>query len=171
MSKPPKDSPIALEDTLPGVRRESVRPSAPRTNPTPDADFVSSAPVSSYAATSQTSGTVTMSGVRVLEAVARELILRRFEQAGVVVSPDYSLHEDELLVRLDGFDPTTRVGFQFLSHSDADVVTDFDDEVEAKLAHLSSQGRVHVLVIHDHQAPTADVILERVEAFLRRLGR
>lgn len=167
MTRGHKDGPVSLEDTLPAIRIDSGE----EATDTIDEALVTSAPASTIATTDHTSGAVTMSGERILEEVARELIRRRFGQAGIHPIADYRLHEDDLLVCLDGFDPEARVGFQFVSHADADVVTDFDREAEVALARMATETGTHVLVIHDHEAPTGEVILERVEAFLRHIGR
>lgn len=152
-----------FDDTLPGTQQAPSRPSIA------DSDVVTSAPVASMAATAQTSGSVSLSGDRVAEPLARELIVRRMANSGIQVQADYAFSHGDLLLRLDGFDPTSRVGYQFISHAGADVVTDFDYAAEARLAQLGAQGIVHILVIHDHQAPTTDDVLKRVEAFLDRL--
>lgn len=156
----------AFDDTLPGTQRLAIPqvPASPDDN-----DIVTSAPVSTLAATAQTSGSVSLSGDRVSEALARELIVRRMSKSGIHLQEDYAFSRDELLVRLDGYDPHTCVGYQFISHAGDDVVTDFDAAAEARLAQLSAQGIVHVLVIHDHRAQDTTEVLKLVEAFLDNL--
>ena len=132
-------------------------------------DLVSSAPARMFAGHAQASGAVTISGERISEALARELIARRMTQEGYEFEEDFAYSRGELLVNLDGFDAERSVGFQYISHTDADVVTDVDSAVEDQLRELSEQGVAHILVIHDHDVTTADVVVERVEAFLARL--
>lgn len=148
------------DDTLPGTQRRPIR------QPRPDDDVVTSAPVATMAATAQTSGSVSLTGARISEPLARELIVRRMSKAGIELEADYAFSHDDLLIRLDGYDPKTRIGYQFISHAGDDVVTDFDFAAEQRLAQLSAQGIVHILVIHDHQTPETDEVLRRVEAFL-----
>ncbi len=150
----------AYDDTLPGTQEPPSRPA------NPDADVVTSAPVATLAATAQTSGSVSLSGERVAEPLARELIVRRMAKSGIHLQADFAFSYDDLLLHLDGFDPETRIGYQYVSHAGADVVTDFDSTAENRLAELGAQGLVHILVIHDHQAPDSDEVLRRVEAFL-----
>jgi hypothetical protein len=152
----------AYDDTLPGTQHPPSRPVEP------DADVVTSAPVASLAATAQTSGSVSLSGERVAEPLARELIVRRMAKSGIKLQPDFAFSYDDLMLHLDGFDPNTRIGYQYISHADADVVTDFDSSAEQRLAQLGAQGIVHILVIHDHQAPDTEEVLRRVEVFLSR---
>tara|TARA_R110002096_G_scaffold350395_2_gene543464 strand:+ start:36450 stop:36995 length:546 start_codon:yes stop_codon:yes gene_type:complete len=152
----------AYDDTLPGTQQPPSRPFDP------DADVVSSAPVATVAATAQTSGSVSLSGERVAEPLARELIVRRMAKSGIQLQADYAFSYDDLMLHLDGFDPNARIGYQYISHAGADVVTDFDSSAEQRLAQLGAQGIVHILVIHDHQAPDTEEVLRRVEAFLSR---
>lgn len=155
----------SLADTLPTSEPPRIQHQSSNTVD----DLVSSAPVRAVAGHAQASGFVTLSGERVAEALARELITRRMTQAGFKLEEDFAYSRGQLLVNLDGFDVERSVGFQYISHADADVVTDFDHRVEAQLRELSEKGAAHILVIHDHEATTADVVLERVEAFLARL--
>jgi hypothetical protein len=152
-------------DTLPTVNPQRVQL---QTSNTTD-DLVSSAPARAIAGHAQASGYVTLSGERVAEALARELIARRMTQDGFDLEEDYAYSYGDLLVNLDGFDVQRSVGFQYVSHADADVVTDLDTGVEEQLRQLGAQGIAHVLIIHDHDATTAEVVVERVEAFLAQL--
>ncbi len=162
VATPVKDK-DAFEDTLPGAERP--------TKPLEEGDVLTSARVSTRHATANTSGSVSLSGLRVAEPLARELIVRRMSKASIALQADYVFSHGDLLVRLDGFDPTTKIGYQYISHADEDVVTDFSRPVENRLAELTEQGIVHVLVIHDHRAQDTTEVLAQVEAFLAGLGR
>lgn len=160
---PSKDKPQGYADTLPNVRPNKVASASASGN------LVTSAPVRTVAGQAQASGAVTLTGERVAESLARELIFRRMAKDGYQLTHDYAFSHEDLLVTLDGFDAERKVGFQYVSHADADVVTDVDHSVEDKLRDLSVRGNVHILVIHDHDATTADIVLERVESFLATL--
>ena len=153
----------AFEDTLPGSQRP--------TKPSKDGDVLTSARVSALHATARIAGSVSLSGQRVAEPLARELIVRRMAKAGITLEADYVFSHGDLLLRLDGFDPATKIGYQYISHADEDVVTDFSRSVENQLAELTAQGIVQVLVIHDHRAQDTTEVLAQVEAFLTKLGR
>ncbi len=155
----PRTSSRAYDDTLPGTQR----PARPADL---DADVVTSAHVATMAGTAQTSGSVSLSGDRVAEPLARELIVRRMAKSGIRLQADYDFSHSDLLLRLDGYDPETRIGYQYISHAGADVVTDFDQAAELRLSQLGAQGIVHILVIHDHQTPDTAEVLRRVESFL-----
>ncbi|MCP4444107.1 MAG: hypothetical protein GY811_02015 [Myxococcales bacterium] len=154
----PRKSGSAYEDTLPGTPPSRSLPRAP--------DIMTSAPVATVTATAQTSGSVSLGGERIVEPLAREIIVRRMSKRGIALQSDYAFSHDDLLLRLDGYDPAKKVGYQYISHAGADVVTDFDYTAEQRLAQLGAQGIVHILVIHDHQAPDTDEVLRRVQVFL-----
>lgn len=159
-----KKSDLALADTLPGV--QTLKSIAPHPN---SEDLMTSAPVSTITGTSNTSGSVTLSGERLAEPLARELIVRAMNRVGIDLRADHAFCCDDLLVTLDGYDPERKIGYQFVSHADADVVTDFDPNAEQRLRELAAQGIVHVLIIHDYDARDGDAVLARVEAFLAAL--
>jgi hypothetical protein len=161
----PAKKPEGFADTLPNVKPDKVK--LPTSN-TSD-NLVTSAPVRAVAGHAQASGAVTLSGERVAESLARELIHRRMAKSGFNLTHDFAYSYEDLLVTLDGFDEERKVGYQYVSHADADVVTDVDNSVEDRLRDLSAQGVIHVLIIHDHDATTADIVLERVESFLATL--
>jgi hypothetical protein len=165
--EPPKEKPAdqGFADTLPNVRPNKVQLQSSNTTD----NLVTSAPVRAVAGHAQASGAVTLTGERVAESLARELIFRRMGNEGFELTHDFAFSYEDLLVTLDGFDEQRKVGFQYVSHADADVVTDVDSGVEERLRELSMQGIIQVLVIHDHDATTADIVLERVESFLATL--
>ena len=129
-------------------------------------NLVSSAKLPTLPPTSAASGMVTLSGNRLPEGLARELITRRFAQAGYNIRPDYQFHHGNTLVTLDGFDPDHRIGFQYISHADQDVVTDHDAATTMALKELETTGHARVLIIHDGEAPTGDELLAIVNEFL-----
>ncbi len=165
-ARKPRSGERAYADTLQNVEPPRIQH---QTSNTTD-DLVSSAPVRAVAGHAQASGYVTLSGERVAESLARELIARSMSKAGYVLESDYAFSHGDLLVNLDGFDAAKRVGFQYISHADADVVTDVDTDVEAQLQELAKSGVVHVLVIHDHHATTSEKVVQQVEAFLAKLS-
>jgi len=107
--------------------------------------------------------------MRLDEDDAREIITSRFASAGITLEADYNFHHGDLMVTLDGYDPTRRVGYAFLSHSDADVVTDFDEATELAFQELAGAGTTWVLVLHDADVPSRPALRERLEKFLSSL--
>lgn len=108
---------------------------------------------------------------RISEDRAREILERRFTMAGAVLERDHPFREGPLLCTLDGYDPDRAIGYAYISDGDADVVSDLDAEAEAALTRLAQAGRAHVLVIHDGDVPTADVLERRIDAFFQSLPR
>lgn len=108
---------------------------------------------------------------RLTEARARAILERRFTTAGASLVRDFAFREGPLLCTLDGYDADRAIGYAFVSDADADVVSDLDAEAEASLARLAQDGRAHVLVIHDADIPTADVLEGRIDAFFQALPR
>jgi hypothetical protein len=108
---------------------------------------------------------------RLSEARARELLGKRFAAAGAALERDYPFRHGDLLVTLDGYDPARTIGFAFVSHADADVVTDFDEATDEAFRQLAAAGVAHVLVVHDADVPTADALERRIDAFFQSLPR
>lgn len=139
---------------------------APRSEARRDGDLLSSAGSPTAPPTPSTSGVFNLGGESLPEALARELITRRFAAAGFQLEADYPFRDGDTLVVLDGFDPERRVGFQYLSHADQDVVTDHDVAASAALGKLAAGGDARILVIHDGQASSGDELLALVDEFL-----
>jgi hypothetical protein len=108
---------------------------------------------------------------RLSESAARTILDARFRAAGVDLATDQTFQHDDLAVVLDGYDPAKRVGYAYLSHADADVVTDFDEAAELAFQQLAADGVAHVLVLHDSDIPTADALERRIDAFFSALHR
>ncbi len=151
-----------FDDTIPVG---TVRPSDLANRSSSD-DLITSASAAHVAATETGAGCVTLTGERVGEELARELIVKRMAKEGIVLESDMAFSYGDLLVTLDGYDTSRNIGYQFISHAGDDVVTDFDPMVEARLKELAVNNIANVLVIHDYNATDADAILEAVELFL-----
>jgi|GEM_PF-3358363 len=109
--------------------------------------------------------------MRLPEDIARSVITSRFEKQGIELEADYQFSHGDLLVTLDGYDPNRRVGYQYLSHSDADVVTDFDEATELAFEQLAGRAEAWVMVIHDADVPAVIALEERISKFLATLPR
>jgi len=106
---------------------------------------------------------------RLSEARAREILNARFTAAGINLQADYAYREADLIVNLDGFDPTQRIGYAYISHADADVVTAFDAAAALAFEQLAEAGKVFVLVVHDTDVPTPDALERKIDTFFIRL--
>lgn len=133
--------------------------------------LVTSASAPTVPPVARADGVVTLSGDRLSENLAREILMKRFTIAGFAIQQDYQFNWGNTLVNLDGFDVNANVGYQYVSHADADVVTDHDTATEMALKQLSREGTVCVLVIHDVDAPSPGHLMDRIEEFLAGIGR
>jgi hypothetical protein len=93
---------------------------------------------------------------------------RCFAAAGHTLVHDHRLVDGSLAVTLDGFDLTHRVGYLYVSHADADVVTDVDAATLLALRVRDATGVAHILVVHDHEIVDADDLAARASEFLAR---
>jgi hypothetical protein len=112
-------------------------------------DLFSSASSGTLQPTDHVAGTIHLGAPGVSEAEAREVLNQVFAEAGMVMENDYAFAAERTMLSLDGFDPRTRVGYQYVSHGDADVVTDFDSAAESAVRELDSAGRLHLFIVHD----------------------
>ena len=117
----------------------------------------------------EAAGTVSLSLPAMPEEQARDTLLDRFTKAGYAIEIDYPFHRGNMLVTLDGYDPEEAVGYQFISHTGADVVTDHGTDVEHELRRLHQQGVAHVLVVHDVSTTTSKSLNAAIDAFLAEL--
>lgn len=116
--------------------------------------------------TERTAGSITLSGQRLAEALAREVIGRAFAQAGLRMTNDVQFRTGNTLLTLDGFDPIAKVGFQYVSHGDADVVTDFDAAAEMALRELDEGGKIRLFIVHDGDVRDVDELIAMTRAFI-----
>jgi hypothetical protein len=173
---PPTDDPARAATLPPDQAAPNVTTSGTRTAREPATfppnawdrkeNLVTSAKTSTVPPSENAAGSVSLSGERLGEELAREILLRAFGRAGLAIEPDYQFHHGNTLVVLDGFDPSARIGYQYISHADADVVTDHDTATEIALKELAAAGEARILVVHDVDAETGDDLLGRVEEFL-----
>ncbi len=103
--------------------------------------------------------------VRLTSERAKQLLRARFAAAGVELEADYELHEGELAVTLEAFDPRRRIGFAYIT----DGVMEVRSELDTALAELARQHKAWVLVVHDADIPNADVLERRIDAFFQQL--
>lgn len=114
---------------------------------------------------------------RLSETRAREVLAARFASAGATIETDYAFHETvrgasqdiEVLLTLDGYDHVRRIGYIYVSRSDADVVTDVDDSTESSLRALAANKTAWILLLQDDDVPNADVLERRIDAFFAQL--
>ena len=111
-----------------------------------------------------------MTGEPLSETRAREVLAARFAAAGASIAADYVFNEGEVLLTLDGYDDLRRIGYIYVSRSDADVITDVDDGTETALRALAANNTAWILLLQDDDVPTADVLERRIDAFFAHVA-
>lgn len=184
-TRPMGSSDRALANTLPSRAKSRERAdtapqsSAVRVESSPDAfppavwarqdHLVTSTRTGAAPRLERGSGQISLSGNRVGEDEARQILSKRFAEAGLTIQADYPFRSADMMVVLDGFDPAVGVGYQYVSHADADVVTDHDTAADLALRQLAADGHARVLVIHDVDAPSGAELLALADEFLTGL--
>ena len=102
------------------------------------------------------------------ERAACALLRARFEAAGFHIQENRVFDEAGIRFELDGFDPERRVGYEYLT-ADAGDGWDVGDDVIAALEARKQHGDVFILVVDEREAPDAETLGERADAFLDEL--
>jgi hypothetical protein len=102
------------------------------------------------------------------ERAACALLRARFEAAGFHIQENRVFDEAGIRFEIDGFDPERRVGYEYLT-SDAGDGWDVGDDVIAELEARKQRGELFVLVVDEREAPDAEALGERADAFLDEL--
>jgi hypothetical protein len=156
-------------------RQDGRPPSQPDDSPAASwdrqADTISSAKSATIPPTDSGSGSITLSGQRVAEKLAREVLNRLFQQAGINVQNDVSFRIDNTVLVLDGYDAVSKIGYQFVSHADADVVTDFDAAAEMALRAVDDQGKIRLFIVHDGDVRSVGELISMAQEFIAGLDR
>jgi len=105
------------------------------------------------------------------ELEAREFLTVRFRAAGYRLEADYQLHAPGIAVVLDGFDPVQRAGYVYISHDDADVVSDIGHAEELAFKQMFDMDEAYVLVIHDRDIDALSTLEHRLDEFLAEVHR
>jgi hypothetical protein len=138
-----------------------------------DSDLVSSARDQSGAhpPSNRGAGSISLISNRVGEELARAVLDRAFADAGLRIQNDYPFRSGTTMLQLDGFDPVAKVGYQYVSHADADVVTDFDTAAELAMRELDGAGKIRLLIIHDGDVGDVEELAARAREFISGLDR
>jgi hypothetical protein len=145
---------------------------APRAANDGDDDLLSSASdARGSRAEARGAGKLALSGRNLDEAAARAILDRAFADAGLTVQHDFPFTGAGLLLALDGYDPVAKVGYQFVSHGDVDVVTDFDAAAEQAMRELDGVGKVRLLIVHDGDVADGAALAALANVFLAGLDR
>ncbi|HTR56415.1 MAG TPA: hypothetical protein VMJ10_37330 [Kofleriaceae bacterium] len=104
------------------------------------------------------------------ERKACALLKARFEAAGFHIAENVMFEEDGMRFEMDGFDADARVGYEYVTDEAGDS-WDVDDAVQQALAERRVKGDLFVLVVNETEAPDADALGKRADAFLAELPK
>ena len=104
-----------------------------------------------------------------IEAEGTALLLARFTEAGFRPTPNFHFHEGDIEVDLDGWDPDARVGYEYLTKEAGDD-KQFDPATLARFEARIEKGELHVLIIDEREAVTADTLDAAARGFLAEVA-
>lgn len=82
------------------------------------------------------------------EAAGRRILKGRFEAAGIPIRESFPLDEEGVRIELDGFDPASRIGYEYLTTAAGDR-EDLSSEEIATLERWNQEGRTHILLVDE----------------------
>lgn len=91
------------------------------------------------------------------EREGRALLKARFEAAGFRIRVDHTFVEEGVSIRLDGFDPAARVGYEYITTEAGDRADVSPAEI-ASLEERMKRGEVFVLLLDEREAPTREIL-------------
>jgi hypothetical protein len=97
-----------------------------------------------------------------------EVLKQRFENAGFHIEENRPFDEDGVQFEIDGFDPASRVGYEYVTAESGDG-WDVDGDVIAALDARKQKGELYVLVVEESQAPDEASLGKHADAFLAEL--
>jgi hypothetical protein len=107
------------------------------------------------------------------ERTGTSLLFARFEAAGLSLESAYQMTLAGRTVRLDGFDPHKRVGFEYITTAAGDreeMTAEVVGELEAKMR----RGDLYVLLVDEREVASEEALTRAADHFLRvvsvRLG-
>lgn len=103
------------------------------------------------------------------EAEGTALLLARFTEAGYAIAQDHPFHEDDIVVDLDGWDAAARVGYEYITREAGDD-RQFDAATLARFEARIALGELHVLLIDERDAVTAEALDAAARGFLAELA-
>ena len=104
------------------------------------------------------------------EAEGRAVLRRCFEARGLTVTEDHRLHDEGVAITLDGFDPSRRVGYEFITTlaGDREEVT---TAVTVELERRMTAGQLAVFLVDEHDVDDEDALAAAAGRFLDEAAR
>lgn len=104
------------------------------------------------------------------EDEGKNLLRACFTEAGYAIEPDFHFREGDVEVDLDGWDPSARVGYEYITESAGDHLQ-FDARTLDAFERRIAKGELFVLLVDEHDAVTADALRAGANAFLAEVRK
>lgn len=104
------------------------------------------------------------------EAEGKSLLEARFTAAGFTIASDFHFHEGDIVVDLDGWDATARVGYEYITREAGDD-RQFTPATLAAFEERMERGELAVLLIDERDAVTAESLEAAAAGFLGELSK
>lgn len=98
------------------------------------------------------------------------LLKRHFESAGYQIAENHPYEVAGRIIRLDGFDPARRVGYEFLTSAAGDRA-ELSADVVAALEEQAESGQAFVLLVDEVDAPDEADLELAARRFLAEVGK
>lgn len=105
----------------------------------------------------------------VTEAEGKALLLAKFTAAGYAIASDFHFDEGGIVVDLDGWDASARVGYEYITR-EADDHRQFDPATLARFEARMERGELTVLLVDELDAVTPDALDAAAKGFLGELA-
>lgn len=97
------------------------------------------------------------------------MLLERFRAAGYQIQENFHFDEGNLSVDLDGWDPTSRVGYEFITREAHDEVQ-FTKETLALFEERMRRRELFVFLVDEREAVTPDDLRSAADFFLAEIA-
>jgi len=104
------------------------------------------------------------------EAEGRAVLRRCFEARGLTITEDYRLHDDGVPITLDGYDPSRRIGYEYITTEAGDRI-EVTPAVIAELERRMVAGTLAVLLVDELDVAVARDLEAGAAAFLDEVAR
>jgi len=100
------------------------------------------------------------------EMTGRAVLKEAFESMGLHIREEFPLSVAEFSILIDGYDPVSRVGYEYITTADGDR-EELNPLVVAELDRLNAEGLVRLFLIDERFIAGRDSLREAALAFLR----
>ena len=92
-----------------------------------------------------------------------------FQAAGYNIVDNFGFSEGLIRFSVDGYDPSTRVGFEFIT-TDAGDRAELSQEMIRQIEQRIAQGELFILLVDEYEVESADELRMHAERFLEMVA-